>query len=232
MSARVIWADTAGGAWLECLAAVLEHGEWVHDGQTRLKELLNVSLDISSIDANDPILAGFADPDRIALMALKYSSMTPVASYKTCYGALLRDNQGVNQLEWAIGKLRGKPETKSATIGFHTPGEESLSCISLIDFKWRHNKLNMSALYRSQNVYASQPGNILALRAIQCEAAEKLGIPVGTFSLIALSAHVYKDDLERAQDTVRRARAEGFLTDALCEAHGEIRRHFRTQAAR
>lgn len=213
MNSKYIACKTAGEGWLRCMSATLAEGSWTRDEDVQLLELRNVYIDMEGVSAQDPAFVELADRARIELMDMKYKSMSPVAHYKISYGALLRDNRGIDQLEWAIQKLKQKKESKSATIGFHTPGEEQLSCISIIDFKLRNDSLHMNSVYRSQNVYASQPGNMLALRSIQEEAAAKLGVLAGTFSLIVLSAHVYEHDLDKALDVVHRARAQGLLVD-------------------
>ncbi len=194
----VVEEPSLGLAWLAALRLILQDGRWTHDGPDRLLELRPLIMRIASADEDDSIIRLCADQDRIRLMLLKYRSRNILPEYKISYGGLLYDNDGVDQIAWIVDRLRSKPETKSATITLHRPGEAYLSCLSLLDFKLREHELDMTAVYRSQNVYASQPGNVLALRQIQCEVASHLALPAGVFDLVALSAHVYERDLERA----------------------------------
>lgn len=64
----------------------------------------------------------------------------------------------------------------------------------MIDFKYRNGRLDMSVVYRSQNIYWSHPGNLLALRQIQTDVARALGYELGVVELAVISAHIYKDD--------------------------------------
>lgn len=95
-----------------------------------------------------------------------------------------------------INRIRKKPETKSATITLHKPGEDLLSCLSMIDFKYRNQMLDMTVVYRSQNIYWSHPGNMLALHCIQEDVAAALGYKIGKVDLAVISAHIYRSDFE------------------------------------
>jgi thymidylate synthase len=181
---------------------VVDRGKWVFDGATRLRELCNYSCAIEVNPGEDRLLVRYADAARIELMHRKYRSLDPVFPYKTSYGALLYDNQGVDQIEWVIRHLHQKIETKSATIGLHTPGQSELSCLSLLDFKVRDDAVHMTCVYRSQNVFASQPGNLLALRRVQEDVGARIGVDAGRVELVALSAHIYEDDLGEARRIV------------------------------
>jgi thymidylate synthase len=194
----VVEEDSLGLAWLQALRLILREGQWTYDGPDRLLEVRPLIMRIGSVEEDDPILGDCADQDRIRLMLLKYRSCGILPGYWVSYGGLLYENDGVDQVAWVIDRLRSKPETKSATITMHRPGEVHLSCLSLLDFKQRDRELAMTAVYRSQNVFASQPGNVLALRRIQREVASQLGLRAGVFDLTALSAHIYERDLDRA----------------------------------
>ena len=127
-------------------------------------------------------------------MKKKYATCGLVGDYKIDYGSYIYDNNGINQIEWIIDRIKNKPETKSATITLHKPGEDKLACLSMIDFKYRNNLLDMTVVYRSQNIFWSHPGNMLALRRIQNDVSEALGYDMGTMELVVISAHIYEDD--------------------------------------
>jgi thymidylate synthase len=203
-NSNLIKADSLGHAWLKSMAIVLSRGDQhIPDEVDTLSEVRNLYVEIKSVNQEDPILQEYADKDRIALMKEKYQSCDIIANYRISYGKLLYDNQGVNQIEWVINKLSVKPETKSATIGLHHPGDDILSCVSLIDFKLRDGNLSMTAVYRSQNIYASQPGNVLSLRDVQQYVASKLGANIGEFNLVILSAIIYDRDQPKVENILK-----------------------------
>ena len=199
LAVSVLEAPSLGVAWLHALQLILQKGQWIEDGPQRLLEVRPLILRIASVDDDDPIITTSADRSRIELMLRKYQSCDILPQYKISYGRLLYDNDGVDQIEWVINRLQAKPETKAATIALHRPGEAEPSCLSLLDFKLRDDQVAMTAVFRSQNVFASQPGNVLALRRVQCDVATRLGLRAGTFDLFALSAHIYESDIQYAQ---------------------------------
>lgn len=194
---------TLGMVWIECMKDILNHGKKITDDNELLFEINNYYVTIEETSEDDSILKAYANSKRIAFMKEKYNSCNILPGYKISYGKLLYDNDGVNQINWIVNRLQYKPETKSATISMHIPGEDNLSCLSLLDFKLRNGKLDMSAVYRSQNIFSSMPGNYVALADIQKFVAEKLGVPVGVIEGIILSAHIYEKDIPAASDILK-----------------------------
>ena len=193
--------DRFSGAWLACLGWVLDRGRDIADDGVVLKESLNVTISARTCAADDLETVG-AGPDRLHLMIEKYESLAVLPMYEMSYGKLFRKHAGVDQIDWLVRRLKRRPEAKSATIGFHTPGDEVLSCISLVDCKLREGKLHLNAVFRSQNVFGSQPGNACALRRIQAGIANDIGVPPGVLTLHILSAHIYERDLDAARRVV------------------------------
>ncbi|MEU6673457.1 thymidylate synthase [Streptomyces sp. NPDC046925] len=199
----MITHDRFADAWIFWLREIMQAGNDVTDDGERLREILNVSISAHTCRREDFIASG-ADEDRLNLMLAKYRSSAPVRPYTRSYGDLFTDHMAVNQVDWLVKRLRAKPETKSATIGFHIPGEDWLSCISLIDCKIRNNAMHLNIAYRSQNVLASQPGNACALRGLQEEIAAAVGVRVGALTVHIFSAHIYERDWDSARDILSR----------------------------
>lgn len=199
----MVEGSTLGEVWISAMSIIMEKGEVIYDEDVRLKEICNLHMTINSIRDDDSILAKYADQDRIKLMKEKYATCGLVGDYKVDYGSRIFNNNGVNQLEWAIDRIRNKPETKSATITLHIPGEDKLPCLSLLDFKYRNDMLDMTAVYRSQNIFSSHPGNMLALSQMQWDVAAALGFKVGKVNLIAISAHIYEKDFEKVETILK-----------------------------
>jgi thymidylate synthase len=203
---KTIIGTTLGEVWIKSMMEVIDSGSFISDDSEMLKEVCNLYGLIRTIDKNDDILQKYADQDRIALMQEKYTTCGLVGDYKIDYGSYIYNNNGVNQIDWVKNRITHKPETKSATIVLHKPGEEKLSCLSLLDFKLRKGKLNMTAFYRSQNTFASLPGNLLALKNIQQYVADSLSVEIGVVELVVASAHIYEKDIQTAMETIANAR--------------------------
>ena len=202
---RTIKCNTIGEMWISAMDSIMENGEDILDGDVRLREIRNLYVSIQRIQEDDPLISKYADRDRINLMKEKYATCGLVGDYKIDYGSYIYNNDGINQIEWIIKRLRNKPETKSATITLHKPGEEMLSCLSMIDFKYRKGYLDMSVIYRSQNIYWSNPGNMLALHKIHNDVAQALGYELGSVELVVISAHIYEKDFTTVNNILKSA---------------------------
>lgn len=188
---------TEGSAWLAAMRVIMQRGRDIWDESVPLREVQNLYLTIERIDEADPILGKYADKDRISLMKQKYATCGLVGDYKIDYGSYIYNNNGVDQIDWVIKRIKKKPETKSATITLHKPGENMLACLSMLDFKYREGVLDMTVIYRSQNIFWSHPGNMLALHHIHQDVADALGYTLGKIELIVISAHIYASDFEQ-----------------------------------
>lgn len=194
---------TLGEAWINSMKLIRKSGEMIKDEDVVLKEKRNLYISIDDVSEEDEIIKKYANKDRIELMKKKYFTCGLVGDYKIDYGSYIFNNRGINQFDWLCKKLKEKPETKSATISLHIAGEDKLTCLSLLDFKLRDNKLTMTAVYRSQNVYSSQPGNIIALRKLQQSLADNINVEVGKFELVVMSAHIYEYDFGNVEKLLK-----------------------------
>lgn len=200
----IIKAESLGEAWLRAMKLAMEQGDNIYDDDRKLKEIRNLYVTLKDVRENDPILELYADKKRIQLMKEKYSTCGLVGDYKIDYGSYIYNNNGINQMEWLKKRIMNKPETKSATITLHRPGEEMLACLSLLDFKLRNDKLHMTVVYRSQNIFSSQPGNLIALKHIQEDLARDIGKEIGQIELVVMSAHIYEQDYESALEILKK----------------------------
>lgn len=198
----IIKKETLGEAWLEAMRMIMNEGENIRDENVALREICNLYITIEEIFENDSILQKYADYERIQLMKKKYATCGVIGNYKIDYGSYIYDNNGINQIDWIINRLKQKAETKSATITLHKPGEKYLACLSLLDFKYRKGFLDLNAVYRSQNIYWSHPGNMLALRQIQKDVADALGWNIGKIELVVFSAHIYETDFMMVNEII------------------------------
>jgi thymidylate synthase len=196
---RTLFTKTLGEAWIKSMQIIISDGKMINDDNEKLKEVSNLYITIQDIDENDCILKSHADQKRIALMKEKYATCGLVGEYSIDYGSYLYDNGGHNQIEWVEKRISNKPETKSATITLHKPGEEKLTCLTALSFQLRDNALNMTIIYRSQNIFASHPGNLLALRKIQEDVATFLSVDIGIVELVVISAHIYERDFQSVE---------------------------------
>lgn len=218
---------TLGEAWLFGLHQVMTHGEEVADTAVvardisldeertallvarhespadpaklslRLKEILGHFVSIEEATIDDPIIDEFADRQRIDYTRMRYGQKSGHGGY----GEFIYGQNGAN-LDAIVGSLRENPATKSATINAPNSWMANCGkppCLTAADFMVRDDELVMTAMYRSQNVFTKQPGNVLALRDLQEVVADRIEVPAGRINLFVASAHVYEPDWVTAE---------------------------------
>lgn len=214
--------ETLGGAWLFGLNQVMTHGEVIQDDAVvardisldakrtallvsqyglptdetkldlRLKEILAHCITIETVSIDDPVIGEYADWQRIDYTRKRYGQESGTGGYgEFIYG------QDHERLDHIVHKLLSNPSTKSATVNAPNTWLANCGkppCLTAVDFKIREGALLMTAMYRSQNVFTKQPGNLLALRDFQETIANRVDVPAGPINLFAASAHIYEPD--------------------------------------
>ena len=164
----------------------------------RLKEILGHFVTIETVSINDPIIERYADQERIIYTRKRYGPDSGSGGYgEFVYG---RESENLDHI---VNKLKSNPSSKSAIIISPNSWVANCGnppCLTAGDFKIREDELLMTAMYRSQNVFTKQPGNILALHDMQKTVADRVGVPAGRINLFASSAHIYEPDWKNAEE--------------------------------
>jgi thymidylate synthase len=195
--------NSLGLAWLSACRAVLDKGEPGRDGADAIHELLHLTIQVHVPDPDDPIIARHADPEMMAWMRANFREQRPVPELGNApsYAQRLRDHHGRDQVAWVVDKLRAKPASKSATFTTLRQDDASyIPCVSLLDFKLRHDDLLLTCACRSLDAGMKMPANLVELAFLQAEVAEALGCTAGDLTLWIASAHIYERDVPRVRD--------------------------------
>jgi thymidylate synthase len=105
-----------------------------------------------------------------------------------------------NQLELVIQMLRDDPETRQAAISIYDAKEWDeytfdTPCTYAVQFTILHDKLNMSVVMRSNDLWYGFCNDQYQFSSLQMLVAEKLNIPVGTYYHFAHNLHLYNDKI-------------------------------------
>lgn len=200
--------DSIDQAWFASVQSVVTYGSWYHDNSCPILELMGLSLQISNPAQICPLIKEVADIEVLERMLYKFKPGAKLPKAPFTYGSRLYNQLGIDQVEWAVNRLKKKPETKSATITLLIPGEEAahIPCLISVDFKLRYGKLNLNFFFRSQNIFGRQYANLIALRELQLDVSEKLKVELGLLSGYICSAHIYGFDLEDAKKLIKGSR--------------------------
>lgn len=196
---KEIRCTSIGKAWLKSCRYIMEKGSLMKDGDREMKEALNLLVRIKKPKQKDAILEKHADKEMIKWMLSNFLEQKNVPELKNAlsYGTRLFNYNGKNQVDWAIRRLREKPETKSATISMIMPDDEAyIPCISTIDFKIRNGRLILSAMCRAIDFGKKVYANLIALNKIQEIVSKKVNVPAGELAMYNVSAHIYGEDYD------------------------------------
>ena len=196
-----ICGNNVGLTWIKYLACVLDHGCWYHDENVRILELEDIVLTIEHDDDNDEILQKYADSHIRKLYMQKMQTTEIVPELNMSYGKRIFEQQGVNQYEWCLNRLRNKPESKAATMALLLPDDPGprIPCLDVIDFKLRNNALNTKVFFRSQNVMNAY-GNLCSLFWLTQRMANDLNVNCGQLTVFISNGHIFEDKIALAKE--------------------------------
>ena len=218
----VIRGKTVAEAWLKILDTIIrfgkESGTHYDDMQ---KEIVNLMSVISDEDPNNLHVPEFFPSDRqhvneyIPRMTKDLPGGTTKNEYT--YGSRMRSWFGLDQVKGAVEKLIREPVSRAVVISlWDTVKDLTLGgspCLNHIWLRVNENKLYMTAIFRSHDMFEGYPENALALRCLQEEIRKQVeeglkakgqneDLKLGNLIILSQSAHIYDDSWERCIKTV------------------------------
>jgi len=113
------------------------------------------------------------------------------------YGHTMRFKYG-DQISEALNALRKKNETFRAVISlwepYHSMIRDDEPCLITIHLRIFHNRLNVFAYIRTNEMFRGWPKNVGGLLYLQRRMAQELEIDPGDLTVVSGSAHVYDTD--------------------------------------
>jgi len=105
-----------------------------------------------------------------------------------------------DQLNHVVRLLKDDPETRQAAISIYDAKEwdkytYDTPCTYAVQFTILNNKLNMSVVMRSNDLWYGFCNDQYQFSSLQMLVAEKLNIPVGTYYHFAHNLHLYNDKI-------------------------------------
>jgi thymidylate synthase len=103
-----------------------------------------------------------------------------------------------------LRKLLEDRDSRQAVLTFwdhsldNVPGKRNYPCAVALGFRIRDDRLNLSTLMRSNDLWLGTPYDVFQFVQLQHTLAHELGVEAGTYTHTAWSLHVYERDLERA----------------------------------
>ena len=197
-----IEVKTLGEAWTANAAAILTGGVAGSWEGAPIVEVFRATLDVYSPRLDDPIIARYGDPERLAWMHANFTDQSRVAElgHSDSYATRLYDyaHAGHDQIRWVIDRLAANPWARDATVTTFQPLTDTsyIPCVSLLDFWLVKGELQLAVYAHSIDFGTKGYANLVELAAVQTGVARDLGVGIGTLTLTVKSAHIYRTELD------------------------------------
>lgn len=160
--------------------------EWFINGETNIKRLQ---------DAGVKIWDNWADEN---------GDLGPVYGHQL----INFNSNGYNQLEGLINSIKNNPNSRRHIVSLWNPlqlNEMKLPpCYLYFQFFVENNKLNMFVLQRSGDLIAGIPYDVALFTLFLLYISEKTGYKANKLNLNIIDAHIYKNQLEVADEYLKR----------------------------
>ncbi len=205
----VIRGGKVGDVWLEILQTIMKFGyvkkTQYADNQKEVTCLVSVISDENPYNIKWEDYFQFNE-EHLRKYLPQLLDTQGVGDVSYTYGSKLRDFKGVNQIDSIVKELKKAIYSRRAVAVIWDVEKDhdnpNSPCLDLIQALVQ-DKLNLTAYFRSNDMFGAWPENALALRAVQYEIANRLGVEVGDLVIVSNSAHIYEQDWEKALEILK-----------------------------
>lgn len=189
-----------GDCWLRVSKMILEYGQLCRYEGATTREIAHLTLTISLPDPQDPLIGRYGDPGWLAWMHENFFVQKEVAELGNAASYAIRlfnyANQGRDQIQWIVERLRNDPEARSATVTTFMPLTDTgyIPCISLLDFWIPAGAVELVVYAHSLDFGKKAYGNLIELAHLQSKVAAQLNRPLGHLIIHVKSAHIYEPE--------------------------------------
>ena len=203
--------STVAETWLELLRLVMRFGQIKPtDYSQAQRELFNTVAVITDEDPDNIFFAAWLPFSRQELEDYYPQMLTPqkVPGVSYTYGERLRNfkGSGLDQIASLKARLREAPHTRRAVAitwdAFVDSESDNPPCLLEVGAGVQQGKLYFTARFRSHDLYTAWPQNTFALRRLQKEIADEVGLALGPLTILSHSAHIYADKWKYALETL------------------------------
>lgn len=200
----VINTTTIGRAHELAIKKVYNHGKTIvtEDNEKTLELDQPLGISVSCPVSNPSIARGSPYDEKFMQMYTKqllegtdadfvYNYHDRLFHYKPT-GTTLPET---DQIQNIITKLKENENSRRAIAITWYPSTDITAkeppCLQLLQFSIRDDRLNLTVVFRSNDILLAAGANMYALTTLQKKVAQKLYVYMGTYTHIANSAHIY-----------------------------------------
>ncbi len=195
-------AETVGQVWLDIARLILSKGRPGRWSGAPLREVLQVTLDVARPASEDPLIARYANPERLARKHANFADPARIAELDQAdsYATRLYNyaHSGRDQIAWVVSRLRDDRWVRDATITTLQPLSDTsyVPCVSLLDFWLEADAVQLGVYAHGIDFGTKGYANLVELAALQHHVAREVGCAVGRLTMTVKSAHVYDTELD------------------------------------
>lgn len=207
--ANRVEGETIAEAWVNLLHRTISFGQKQPTGYDGFVwEILNTTTVVRS----EPENFYFPEPNFLPVTRESIASYLPQILEDSCdksvkytYGSRMRSHFGRDQVRLVIDKLQKERDAKSAVINLwdvedHIHG--SSPCLNHLWFRLLDDRLILSALFRSHDIFGAWVSNAFGLRSLQQLVAKEVGATPAELIITSQSCHIYEHSIEAAKAIV------------------------------
>jgi len=215
--------DFIGDAWLDVLKTVTRFGRKIPGMYGDVGQVANLCVVIEKEDPDNPQMYNYFNFDKkqLDLYIKGFFDKNEKKSEVYTYGERIFDCEGIDQSEIMVEKLKRFEYDRGALAVLWKPNTDNfppknteikekgqtkkwrVPCLVMILGQVVNGKLDMTAIFRNNDVYGAWPLNAFALRAFQKDIAEKIDKELGTLTTISHIAEIYELNWEDAKEIVQ-----------------------------
>lgn len=205
---------TIGRVWVEILRYVMRFGndEMTNYGTLarEVPNLVAVVTDEDSLKPKHESYLGLSRKDILFYIKNEFVSSAVTGKKYYSYGERIRamPPKKINQLEIIVNKLKKDFNDRGAIAVLWDVEKDNRilrnPCLVLIQGKIIKGIFDLTAYFRSNDMFGAWPLDAYGLRALQYEIAKKLKTKVGILTTISSCAHIYQERWKEAEELVKK----------------------------
>lgn len=202
--------------WKKALKKVWDEGYYYVDSDNReARETQNLIIKITDVPKSfidEPLNTlsksnKWVYPSKEEITNVMFKEyQSPIYEY-TYGGRLFNFSNQLNQInKYIIPLLKKDPESRRGIICVYDPlndsflSKDNVPSIVYISVRILNNKLFLTGMIRSTDLFFGWPANVYQLYSIQKYIAEKLNVSLGDLTTISNSAHIFEKNKEDVED--------------------------------
>ena len=205
--------ETISDAWVDALKVINRFGVEVPGMYSNVKEVHNLSIVVEKEDPTTPVLPEFLNFGKEGLdLYIKGFFDTDLQGQAYTYGERIFTWDTVDQYKQMAEKLTRYPYDRGALAVLWKPHVDNfppkkteiktdgqtkgwkVPCLVMILAQCIEGKLNMTCVFRNNDIYGAWPLNAFALRTLQQRLAVEIGQDMGVLTTVSHIAEIYDTD--------------------------------------